>query len=449
MAWGSEHAYLSATAVRDALVSGEFSAVDFVSELFERIQRTNGHLHAFLSLSPEHAFRSARRADRRRAAGLRLPPLHGIPFAVKDLIDVRGACSSAHSRFPAEAASKSAAVVLHLQRQGGIYLGKLALEEFGIGSPLDSLAWPSALNPWNPRRTAGGSSSGCAVALASGLIPLAIGTDTGGSIRAPAAYCGLVALKPTNTRISMRGVLPLAHTLDTVGPMARTAVDCAILFAALGGSRPVAGFKSSKIGVVDSGAAGQSVDTDVETAMAAALKALESLGAPLGKAHFAYFERSREIGGIILRHEAYAVHRLRLTREAHLYGEICRSRLQAGADVRTHVYVEALEKRKELTAEVDYLLGTFDVLAMPVAFGVAAALDDPAGMSRSGNGSFRLPFNVTGHPAIVFCTGFNAEGLPLSMQLVGRHGEDERLLDLAIAYQRITAWHEMHPADLK
>jgi len=448
MARGGDYAFLSATAARAALVSGAFSAVDYVSALLERTQQANEHLHAFVSLSPERALRSARRADRRRAAGLGLPPLHGIPFAVKDMIDVRGTRTSAHSRFSAEAASKTAAAALRLQRQGGIYLGKLALEEFGIGSPLDDLAWPSPQNPWDRRRTAGGSSSGSAVALAAGLVPLALGTDTAGSVRAPAAYCGLVALKPTDKRVSMRGVLPLAHTLDTIGPMARSAADCALLFAGLAGSKPGGGSKASKIGVVDTGSAGLSADTDVADAMAAAVKALESLGARIGEVDFPHFYLSREIGEAILGHEAYAVHRGRLARDAHLYGDTCRRRLEAGANVGTDAYAEALERREQLRAQVDHLFGKFDVLAMPATFGAAARLDDPQGFSRSGNGSFRLAFNVTGHPAIVFCTGFNADGLPLSMQLVGRHGEDERLLDLAIAYQQITSWHEMHPSDL-
>lgn len=445
---GGDYAYLGATAAHRALVGGAFSAVDYVSALLERIEQANRHLHAFVSVSPAQALRAARRADRRRAAGVPLPALHGIPFAVKDLIDVRGDQTTAHSRFSAEAANSTAASVVRLQRQGGIYLGKLALEEFGIGSPLDDLAWPSPRNPWNPQRTAGGSSSGSAVALAAGLVPLALGTDTGGSVRAPAAYCGLVALKPTDKRVSMRGVRPLAPTLDTIGPMARSAADCALLFSALTGSKPGGGFRASRIGVVDIGSAGLSIDADVADAMAAAVKALESLGARIGEADFPQFHRSREIGGAILGHEAYAVHRERLARAPHLYGETCRSRLEAGADIGADAYFEALRERERLRTEVDQLLRTFDVLAMPVTFGAAAPFDDAQAFARTGNVSFRLAFNVTGHPAIVFCTGFDADGLPLSMQLVGRHGEDERLLDLAIAYQQITSWHEMHPSDL-
>ena len=443
-----DYAYLSATAARAALTAGEFSAVDYVSALVERIERSNSHLHAFLSLAPDLALRSARHADRRRAAGLRLPPLHGIPFAAKDLIDVRGQRTTAHSRVVAEAANKTAAAVLQLQRQGGIYLGKLALEEFGIGSPSDSLAWPSPGNPWDRRRTAGGSSSGSAVALAAGLVPLALGTDTGGSTRAPAAYCGLVALKPTKQRVDMRGVLPLAPTLDTIGPMARSAADCALLFAGLTGQTRGEGYKENRIGVVAMRSTGLSVDADVAEAMEAAVKALGSLGGRIGKVDFPHFSLAREIGGAILGHEAYAIHRERLARHAHLYGDTCRRRLQSGAHIGAVVYAEALQRREQLRAQVDQLFGRFDVLAMPVTFGAAAALDDLEGLSRSSDVSFRLPFNVTGHPAIVFCTGFNADGLPLSMQLVGRRGEDERLLDLAIAYQQITTWHEMHPSDL-
>jgi aspartyl-tRNA(Asn)/glutamyl-tRNA(Gln) amidotransferase subunit A len=439
---------MSATTARAALASGAFGAVDYVSALLERIQEANDHLHAFISLSRESALRSAQLADRRRTAGFSLPPLHGIPFAVKDLIDVRGNQTTAHSRLSAQAASKTAAAVLRLQRMGGIYLGKLALEEFGIGSPFDDLAWPSPKNPWDQSRTAGGSSSGSAVALAAGLVPLALGTDTAGSVRAPAAYCGLVALKPTDKRVSMRGVVPLAPTLDTIGPMARSAADCAMLFSGLAGSKLAGGFKTSKIGVVDIGSAEPSVDTDVVEAMVAAVKALESLGSRIQEAEFPHFELAQEIGGAILGHEAYAIHRERLTRDADLYGDACRRQLEAGAKVGADAYAQALKGRKQLRTQIDQLLGKFDVLAMPITFGAAARFDDPQAFSRSSNVLFRLAFNVTGHPAIVFCTGFNADGLPLSMQLVGRHGEDERLLDLVIAYQQIRTWHKMHPPDL-
>ena len=446
---GEELAYLGATAARAALVAGEFSAVDYVSGLLERIGRLNGHLHAFLSLAPEPALRSAREADRRRAARSRLRPLHGVPFAVKDLIEVRGQKTSAHSRALAAIATKSAAAVLRLQRQGGIYLGKLALEEFGIGSPLDSLAWPSPRNPWDRRRTPGGSSSGSAVALAAGLVPVALGTDTGGSVRAPAAYCGLVGLKPTAKRIDLRGMLPLAPTLDTIGPMARSAADCSLLFTALAGGTARQGFKQSRIGVVDTRLTGLPIDSEVAAAMDAAVRALGSLGNRIGTVDFPHFSLAREIGEAILGHEAYAAHRELLARKAHLYGATCRRRLQAGANVGPVAYTEALQRREQLQAQVDRLLTDFDVIATPVTFGVAAALDDPRGLGRCGDVSFRLPFNVSGHPAIAFCTGFSADGLPLSMQLVGRRGEDERLLSLAIDYQRITAWHRRHPSDLQ
>ncbi len=432
--------------MRAALAGGELGAVEYLSALLERIHRADRHLHAFVSLAWEQALDAARQADLRRAAGVPLPALHGVPFAVKDLIDVRGAPTSAHSRHPAEVASRTALAVQRLQRQGAIYLGKLALEEFGIGSPLDDLPWPSPRNPWDPRRTAGGSSSGSAVAVATGLVPLALGTDTGGSVRAPAAYCGLVGLKPTHGRISMRGVMPLAPTLDTIGPMARTAEDCALMFAGLvAPKKRNEGLSASRIGVVDISADGLAVDADVADAMAAALKILQSLGARATGVEFPDLGKAREIGGTILRHEAYATHRDRLARAADLYGAMCRSRLESGADVGLQAYAKALEERELLKASVDRLFAHADVLALPVTFGTAAAFDDPQALGRSGNVAFRLPFNATGHPAIVFCTGFNADGLPLSMQLVGRRGEDERLLDLATAYQRATSWHEMHP----
>jgi aspartyl-tRNA(Asn)/glutamyl-tRNA(Gln) amidotransferase subunit A len=443
---GGDTAYLSATAARAALATGALRAVDYVSALLERIRLTNDHLRAFLSVSPDDALRSARHADRRRALGLPLPLLHGVPFAVKDMIDVRGVRTTAHSRHPARVATKTAASVLRLQRQGGIYLGKLALEEFGIGSHVDDLAWPSPRNPWDPHRTVGGSSSGSAAALAARLIPLALGTDTRGSARAPAAYCGLVALKPTDRRIDMRGVFPLAPTLDTIGPMARSAADCALLFSGLTGSTRGGNWGPVTIGVVNVRSGGPRPDTDVADALMVAMNTLESLGARIGEADFPYWDLSREIGDVIVEHEAFAIHRERLASDGRLYGDTCRRRLEVGVHVGAHAYAAALERRTQLTAQVNTLFEKFDVLALPATFGAAARLDDPAGLRRSDDVAFRIPFSVTGHPAIVFCTGFNADGLPLSMQCVGRHGEDERLLDLVTGYQQVTSWHEMEPS---
>jgi aspartyl-tRNA(Asn)/glutamyl-tRNA(Gln) amidotransferase subunit A len=447
MSDSAEFAFQSATVARAGLVSGLFSAVEYVSALLHRIELSNPQLHAFVSVSWESALRAARRADQRRAAGGHLPPLHGIPFAVKDLFDVRSTSTRAHSRVPAQVAGRTAEAVLRLQRQGGIFLGKLALEEFGIGSPLDDLAWPSPKNPWDHRRTTGGSSSGCGVALAAGLTPMALGTDTGGSVRAPAAFCGLVALKPTDGRLSKHGVLPLAPTLDTIGPMARSAEDCALLFAGVATGSTATGFGASRIGRVDVDSAGLSVDAVVVQAMDAALKVLEALGHRTDTVDFPHFAVARELGGVILRHEAYTVHRERLRSFAHLYGASCRSSLERGAAVCPQAYASALERRERLQVEVDRVFQSCDVLALPVTFGTAAALDDAQALGRAGNVAFRLPFNVTGHPALVFCTGFDPEGMPLSMQLVGRRGEDERLLALATAYQSVTVWHELHPPE--
>jgi aspartyl-tRNA(Asn)/glutamyl-tRNA(Gln) amidotransferase subunit A len=442
---GGDYAYLSASAARAALASGSFSAVEYVSALLDRIQQANEHSHAFISTSPERALRFARRADQRRTLGLPLPPLHGVPFAIKDLIDVRGLPTSAQSRCSTPAASRTAAAVLQLQRHGGIYIGKLALEEFGIGSPFDDLAWPSPKNPWDPHRTTGGSSSGSAVALAEGLVPLALGTDTAGSVRAPAAYCGLVALKPSDRRVNMRGVRPLAPTLDTIGPMARSAEDCALMFSCLTSLKRQMTSDRVNLGFVDTSCSGLTIDRDVADALAAAVKVFESLGSHIGEAALPLLTRSREIGDTILKHEAYAVHRERLAQEGHLYGDTCRRRLIAGAHVSPGTYAAALGAREQIKAHVDQLLECFDVLAMPVTFGAAARLDDSAGLRRSDDVLFRIIFNVAGHPAIAFCTGFNPDGLPLSMQLVGRRGEDEYLLALAIAYQQVTRWHETHP----
>jgi aspartyl-tRNA(Asn)/glutamyl-tRNA(Gln) amidotransferase subunit A len=231
--------------------------------------------------------------------------------------------------------------------------------------------------------------------------------------------------------------------------MARSAADCSLLFAGLAGPTARNDLEQSTIGVVDLRHGGLSIDSDVAQAGDAAVRTLGSLGYRIETVDFPHFDLAKEVGATILGHEAYATHRDLLGCSAHLYGDTCRSRLQAGAHVGPVAYAEALRLREQLQAQVDQLFRKIDVLAMPVTFGAAAAMDDRQGLSRSADASFRSPFNVTGHPAIVFCTGFNADRLPLSMQLVGRRGEDERLLALAAAYQRMTRWHERHPSGLQ
>jgi aspartyl-tRNA(Asn)/glutamyl-tRNA(Gln) amidotransferase subunit A len=328
-------------------------------------------------------------------------------------------------------------------------MGKLGLEEFAVGSPLDNLPWPSPRNPWGVERTAGGSSSGSAVALAAGLVPLTLGTDTAGSVRAPAAYCGLVALKPTSRRLPADGVMPLVPTFDIVGPMARTADDCALLFEALAGPRPTVDTPAPKIGWVAADSKLPAVDADVLQAMAESRPVFERLASGIRDVDVPELRTYFQFGRIVFQFESYALHADRLRSSPDLYGAGCRGLLESGAGISRGEYQTALEQCALIGQQFDRIFETVDMLAMPVTLGAAARLDDPVDFARSSDVVYRMLANITGHPAIAFCTGFNAAGLPLSMQLVGGRGEDERLLDLVSAFQRQTRWHERRPPRLE
>jgi aspartyl-tRNA(Asn)/glutamyl-tRNA(Gln) amidotransferase subunit A len=441
-----EIGFLSAVAARDKLSSGALRAEHYIAALLRRISDLNGACSAFASVSAPAALEAARKADRQREQGGKLGPLHGVPFAVKDLIDIGGEPTLANSRVPMScAASSTAAAVARLQSLGAIYMGKLALEEFGIGSQLDDPSEMRPKNPWDLNRSPGGSSSGSAVAVAAGMVPLALSTDTTGSTRAPAAYCGIVGLKPTRGRVSQNGVHALAPTLDTIGLMARSAGDCALLFS--GAVRHPVAFPllPARIAWIDLGPMEARLSPDVRASMLAALGQFASLGCSVFETGPLPLREMRRAARIIQQREAFLAHRQRLEEYGSLYQPQTRARLEAGAGTPDCEYHRALADRTQFAAAVDRLLETCDAFALPVTFDTAARFDDADAMTLAGDVAFRAPFSLTGHPAIVFCTGFDDDGPPLAMQLVGRSGEDERLMVLVHAFQQITAWHEQRP----
>jgi aspartyl-tRNA(Asn)/glutamyl-tRNA(Gln) amidotransferase subunit A len=431
----------------------KLSARDYVGALLAAIAAGNDRLGAFIDVYGDEALKAAQQADDLRAKNANVPPLTGLPFAVKDLIDVEGRPTTAQSKASLRQARRDSAVVRKLRGAGAILLGKLALEEWGFGSPLDDLPLPPVRNPWDLSRTPGGSSSGAGVALAAGLVPLAVGTDTGGSVRNPAALCGVVGLKPTYGRISRAGVIPLARTLDHVGPMARTVADCRLLFDILTGepnAQRGIGRQSPLTGRTI-GHLAHFYQDDIEAsaemcaAIAEACRVLEQLGAKLVDVRVSSLAQFRACGDTILRAEAHAFHRLRLARAPEDFGARCRQALLEGGTIDAASYVEARAARRRLASEIDHLFETCDLLLTAVTSEPACLFDDQIALDRSGRGALRIPFNVTRHPALSLPVGFSAEHLPLAMQLIGPRGADEMLLDMAMAYQDVTPWHNRHP----
>jgi len=434
-----------------AVRAGDLSALELVEESIERQQRLDGTLHAFVHVDPASARAEARRRDEDVRHGRELGPLHGVPFAVKDLIDVRGWPTRAQSNaMPSVPARGDAALVARLRRAGAIPIGKLALEEFGVGDEEDEGPFPAARNPWATDRTPGGSSSGSGVAVAAGLVPLALGTDTGGSVRMPAALCGVVGFKPAWDGDALRGVLALAPTLDAVGWLTSTVADCAAVLEAL---RPDAPAAPSTIAGMRVGVVRHFFERDVPAASAqrealeGAFRELSRLGAELLEIEVTPAAAFELCGKTILEAEAYVLHRDRLAASESGYGRGARAALRAAGTVGRHAYLEACRERERLRRETAAVIhrARVDVLATAVAPAAAWAFGDAAARRRVGERALRMPFNVLGYPALALPVGVAGDGLPLAMQLAAPPGRDGALMALGAAYQRVTGWHRMLP----
>ncbi len=404
-----------------------------VAALLARIAALDGELHSFVHLDSAGAVAAAAVATAELEAGRDRGPLHGVPFGIKDVIDVAGMPTTCHSRTRLGlVAAADADVIATLRRAGAIIIGKLATHEFAIGGPSFDLPFPPARNPWNRDHHPGGSSSGAGAAVAAGLIPAAIGSDTAGSIRNPASCCGIVGLKPSYEAVSRRGVFPLAWSLDHVGPLTRSVGDAAIVFDVLTSAAtapvPVAGLR---IGYVRHWHEhDMSADPEVAAALdcvAATLGAVDVTLPPLGD--FVLVNR------IVLQAESFAIHGQALRDTPELFAARTRTALLPGAFLSAEDYINAKRHQRRLTEAVDTAFGSFDVLLTASSMTPACRIDDPAEIDRTYMMQARGPFNLTSHPALAMMSGVSEGGLPLSVQFVGRRGEEAAVFAAAGAWE--------------
>jgi aspartyl-tRNA(Asn)/glutamyl-tRNA(Gln) amidotransferase subunit A len=424
----------------------ELSPAELVETLLDRIASLDPRLAAFMEVTAERARAAAREAEHEILAGRRRGPLHGIPFAVKDIIDVAGMRTTAGSRLLVDnVAKRDAPVVARLEAAGAILLGKTATYEFATGGPSFDLPWPPTRNPWNPDHGSGGSSTGSAAAVAAGLVPLALGTDTGGSIRVPASYCGITGFKPTFGRVSTDGVWPLAASFDTVGLLCRTAADAALAFPVITDADAVAlsdDLRGLRIGFVRH--LHEGLNSEVLAGLDEAIRVLRGLGASVTDVTLAPLEDYGAASRLITAAESFTVHRRALAADANRFGELFRYRVLPGVLVQGADYVAAQAWRERLTSQALAVLGSVDLL-------ITASTQSPAPAFASMSYGRRLtpfltiPFSLMRLPAISVCNGFTASGLPLGLQLGGRPGDDALVLRGAHAFQRATGWHERQP----
>ena len=426
------------------------SPVELAESCLGRISDLETRLNAFTSVMADSAMAEARAAEREIAAGNYRGALHGIPVSVKDLFDVAGVPTTAGSAFPAPAAATDSAVVERLRAGGAVLLGKTGLHELAFGVTSQNPHFGGIANPWALDRIPGGSSGGSAAAVASGGGFGSIGSDTGGSIRIPAALCGVVGLKPTRGRVSLRGAVPLAWTLDHAGPLARTVRDAAILYAAIAGhdardpgsrSAPYAdalvdidaGAQRLRIGVWR--AAMSSAEGDVRAVVDRAIRALAAQGARVEDVELPRTDELLARQLVVIGTEAYAYHRERVEREPERIGPDVLARLQRGKANSGADYASARRARSEIRTAFDALFASYDAVAMPTTVITAPLREGEDAVATAARlTALTSPFNLTGLPAISVPCGL-ANGMPVGLQLVGRRWHEARLLRAARAYE--------------
>jgi aspartyl-tRNA(Asn)/glutamyl-tRNA(Gln) amidotransferase subunit A len=441
----------------------ELSPVEVTRSLLDRIAAHDAKLHSFIRVTPEAALAEAQAAERELMAGRRRGPLHGIPYALKDIVETAGIPTTGHSKLCNDYVPADDAHLVTLLKAGGaVLMGKLATWEFALGGPSWDLPWPPARNPWNPDYLPGGSSSGASAAVAAGFVPGAVGTDTGGSIRGPAAVCGIAGLKPTYGRVSRRGVFPNTFTMDHCGPLTRSAGDIALFLQVIAGfdaedpgseDVPVPDYRAALTGRIEGLRFGliehwyaQGAHPDLVPAISAAVEVLRGLGAVVEPVQLSSLRDYTDCKTTISIAELYSIHEKDLKTRPQDFGRILRNRVLPGALIRAEDYVQALRWRAVLAREQALTLKRFDALLTAGALNVADPADPNQPDRLVSSPSITMPFSVGGLPALAIPCGFSrAEGLPLSLQIAAAPMAEPTVLRIAHAYQQATDWHRRHP----
>jgi aspartyl-tRNA(Asn)/glutamyl-tRNA(Gln) amidotransferase subunit A len=431
----------------------KLSPVELLEDCLARIAALDPKLNAFIRLTEEEARAGAKAAEAEIARSGPRSALHGIPVGIKDIIDLAGYPTTCHSRQRLDhMAKRDAAVVALLRTAGAVFPGKLATHEFAIGGPAFDLPFPPARNPWNPAHHPGGSSSGSGAAVGARMLPAALGTDTGGSVRNPASQCGIVGLKPTYGLVSREGVFPLAFSLDHVGPLTRTVRDSALMLNVMSGGREDyardlgRGLKGLRIGFVrhfhetDTPA-----DAEVTAALEAGAKLMEAEGAIIRSITLPPLGEFSAVNRTILLSEAVTVHEDWLRTRAGHYAAVTRRRLLPGLFIPAVDLMQAARHRTRLIAAVEAAFDEVDLLLTASSMDPPCRIDDTETVERTYPRQARTPFNVTGHPAVTVMAGLSSGGLPLSLQLVSPSFTEALLLRAAEGYEQAAPWKDLTP----
>ena len=446
------------------IAAKKLSPVELTRACLGRIEKLDGTLHAFLHLAADRAMADARAAEAAQMRGALTGPLHGIPIGLKDIYNTKDMPTTAHSRqLMGNIPGEDSVCTRRLAAAGTVLLGKLATHEFAFGGPSFDLPWPPARNPWNPDHFTGGSSSGAGAAVAAGLILGGMGSDTGGSIRLPAALCGIAGIKPTYGLVPRTGILPLAFSLDHAGPMAWTVEDCALLLQAVAGhdpsdpacaNRPVANFsaelgagaKGLRIGVIRHfHERDNPINDATRKGLDGAIAFYRSEGAEISDVTLPPLIDWRACGLVILLAEGFAVHEEWMRHRMGDYGELLRDRMALAAVLSAADYIQAQRRRRELIAAMTRAMAGLDLLLTATVPAEAPRIDRVPKWGIVEQPNFTSTFNVTGFPAMSVCTGYGEGGLPLAMQLVAKPFAEPIVFRAGHAYERAMPWRNRRP----
>ncbi len=461
--------YRTVAELSEAIRNRDVSSVEVTEAVLDQIERTNKTLNAYTTVATDQALAAAHAMDQALAAGFNFGPLHGIPVAVKDLYETKNLRTTGGGRILTDYVPKEdATTVARLRRAGAVIVGKTNTHEYAYGYTTENPHYGPTRNPWNTSRIPGGSSGGSGAAVAAGSAPAALGTDTGGSIRVPSSFCGITGLKPTYGRVSRKGVLPLAWSLDHAGPMVQTAEDAALMMNVLAGYDP-ADPASADVTVLDY--AGRldrdirglrmgiprnhffdRIDPEVLTAVREAIHVLEGLGGIPLEVDLPHMGQAVSAWLAILLAEASSIHERDIRKRPADYGDDVRLYLEEGVLEGATTYVKGQRVRQLLVQGFREAMAGVDVLLTPATAIPAPRLGESVVEIGSEKEELFLtlarissPFDMTGLPALSVPCGFTKSGLPIGLQVVGPPFREEVVLHVGHAYQQVTDWHRRHP----
>jgi aspartyl-tRNA(Asn)/glutamyl-tRNA(Gln) amidotransferase subunit A len=448
---------------------GKISPVDLVRQTLARIEKLQPALNAYITVTADAALEQARRAEKEIREGNYRGPLHGIPYAAKDLFYTKGIRTTVGSKILTDfVPDYDATVIEKLTAAGAILIGKAGLHEWAYGITSNNPHFGSIRNPWDTERIPGGSSGGSAAALAADLCGFSLGSDTGGSIRIPASFCGLAGLKPTFGRVSRHGVFPLGHTLDHAGPFGWTVEDAALVYQAMAGYdprdtssveravtlpafSPEARLEGKTIGIPSS-FYNQDLEPEIERATKEAVTVLQKLGAAVVEVKTPDIEEFNTIAQLILLVEAASVHHRRLAERRADFGEDTRALLEAGRFILATEYLDAQRRRREFIRAFNLLLEQVDVIVTPTIPITAAKIGQKTVMISGKEWDVRLAttrfmraLNLAGLPLLSVPSGFDSGGMPIGLQIIGALFDERTVLEVGHAYERATEWHKRRP----